>query len=68
MKEKVQAIFLQIQHWSSVLPKNGAQIDQNTLPHSRITHRTTKTKLLRIRPATLLSLAQPNNQPTIPRR
>jgi hypothetical protein len=66
MKKEVQAIFLQIQRWSSFSPKNLAQIDQKTLPHSRITHRTTKTKLLPIPPTmATLDLAQRNNQPTI---
>jgi hypothetical protein len=63
MKKKVQARFLQIQPWSSFSPKDSVQNDQKTLPRSRITHRTTKTKMLRIPPAMeTISLAQRNNQ------
>jgi hypothetical protein len=65
MKKKVQAIFLQIQRWSSFSPKTRAQIVQKTLPHSPIEHQTTKAKSLRIRPA-MVTLSQYNNQPTIP--
>jgi hypothetical protein len=49
MKKKVQAIFLQIQRWSSFSPKRHEQNIQKTLPHSPIEHQTTKTKSLRIR-------------------
>jgi hypothetical protein len=69
MEKKVQAIILQIQSWSPFSQKYRAQIDQKTLPRSRIMHRTTKTKSWRIRPAmATLILAQHNNQPTIQRR
>jgi hypothetical protein len=46
MKKKVQAIFLQIPRWSSFSPKYRAQIDQETLPRLRITHLTTKNKIV----------------------
>jgi hypothetical protein len=67
MKKSDPPIFLQIRRWSSFSPKTRAQIDQKTLPRSRISHQTTKTKSSRIRAtmATLI-LAQHNNQPTIP--
>jgi hypothetical protein len=42
MKNKVQAIFLQIQRWSSFSPKHQEQINQKTLPGSCITHQTIK--------------------------
>jgi hypothetical protein len=45
MKKKVQAIFPQIQRWSSFLPKHCAQIDKKTLLDSCITHRATTTKI-----------------------
>jgi hypothetical protein len=68
MKKKEQAIFLKIHHWSSFLPEHCVQINQRTLPGSRITHQTTATKLLRIQPTmAMLSLAQRNNQSTIER-
>jgi hypothetical protein len=68
VKKSVLPIFLQIQRWSSFLQKKRAQIDQKTLPRSRIRHQTTKMKSLRIQPATMatLILDQHNNQPTIP--
>jgi hypothetical protein len=48
--------------------KNCVQNRSKTPPGSLITHQTTKTKLLCIRPAmAVLSLAQRNNQPTIKR-
>jgi hypothetical protein len=37
MKKKVQAIFLQIQRWSSFSPKHQEQINQKTLPGSHQT-------------------------------
>jgi hypothetical protein len=46
MKKKVQGIFLQIPYWSSFLPKHSAQIDQKTLPRSRIMHRTSKNNIV----------------------
>jgi hypothetical protein len=63
MKKKVQAIFLQIQHWSTFSPKTRTQIVQKKLPHSPIEHQKTKTKSLRIRPTMVtLILSQYSNQ------
>jgi hypothetical protein len=45
MKKKVQAIFIQIQRWSSFSPKI-AQIDQKTLPRSCIRRSNKKNKIV----------------------
>jgi hypothetical protein len=46
MKKSDPPIFLQIHRLSSFLPKTRAQIDQKTLPRSRIWHQTTTTKIV----------------------
>jgi hypothetical protein len=66
MKKKVQVIFLQIQGWSSFLPKKREQNYQQALPCSCITHKKTTIEWLHIQPAMVtLIFAQHNNQPTI---
>jgi hypothetical protein len=42
MKKKIQAIFLQTEHWSSFSQKNCPKIDQKMLPRLGIKHQITK--------------------------